>query len=333
MSKHYIIPVFLPMGGCKNRCIYCNQHSVTGQRKLQLKVGDVVKEWLSYFDRPDNHEVELAFYGGTFCYLPESTRLSLLKQAVDLKNSSIISKIRISTSPDSINAKELSFLKEYGVDVIELGVQSMNNEVLYLNNRPYNNEVVKKAAKKIKEKGFTLGIQIMVGLYGSDVKEDFETGKAILKLFPDFIRIYPCLVLKGTILEELYKKGEYQPLTLESAIRVSSQIKFLMNKQNIKVIRIGLPLNTLRKDIVAGPWHESFHFLVNCELRKQELIALFLKHNIKNMKEVRVDVNKDVLSEYVGYKGQTRELLQKKFNIKKVVFSGVRRYGCEIRGR
>jgi histone acetyltransferase (RNA polymerase elongator complex component) len=267
MNKaHYIIPVFVPHEGCPHTCVFCNQESYNCS---SFKIdGDYVRktieEYLSTMDRC-NSIIEVSFFGGTF------TAISLLKQkeiltvAKEYKDANRINYIRLSTRPDYINDEILSNLRNYNVDIIELGVQSLDEEVLVKAGRGHSSEDVEKATKLIKSYGFTLGHQIMLGLPGDTREKDIETTKKLIKLKPDFCRIYPSLVIKDTPMEKMLKLGLYKPYTLEEAVSITKEVYGLLTTKNITVIRIGLqPTEEINYggDIIEGPFHPAFRELV-----------------------------------------------------------------------
>lgn len=189
--------------------------------------------------------------------------------AKEFKEKGLIDKIRLSTRPDYINDYILTYLKEYGVDIIELGVQSLNEEVLKKAGRGHSVHDVIDASKLIKEYKFILGHQIMPGLPGDTFERDIETTKESIKMNPDICRIYPSLVIKDTPMERMYINNEYIPYSLEEAVNVSKVMYDMYKKHNINVIRIGLqPTESINegKDIVAGPFHPSFRELVEGSL-------------------------------------------------------------------
>ena len=235
-----IIPVFIPHKGCKTGCYFCNQNHITGIEKIPdiEEIKKSIKLYFSYIDK--KCEKEIAFYGGSFTAFDPEFQNNLLEIAYDMKKKGNISRIRLSTRPDCIDKSVILRLKKYGVDIVELGIQSMDDNVLKNINRGHNSEDVKKASSLIKESGFFLGHQIMPGLYTSDFEKDIYTAKESIKLSPDIVRIYPALVIKDTVFEKLYIKGEYLPETEESIIERVALIYSMYILNNVDVIRVGL---------------------------------------------------------------------------------------------
>ena len=259
-----IIPVFIPQQGCPHQCVFCNQETISGQKVLGLTAAkeQIIKyvQWLK-----SGEENEMAFYGGTFTGLPLEEQKELLSLATQYRDKGIISSIRLSTRPDYINKEIIELLQSYKVTTVELGTQSLDNEVLQASGRGHNAEDVIKAFRALKEAGFTVGLQLMVGL----PKQSFDSFKATVattvQLKPDLVRIYPLLVIKNTPLAKMYEMGTYLPLTLEEAVKESSYAYELFREHNINVIRMGLqPDDELCApgNIIAGPFHPSFGELV-----------------------------------------------------------------------
>src|SRR5690606_3404787 len=128
-------------------------------------VRKTIDEYLATFPKKDI-TVEVAFYGGSFTGIPMDIQRELLKVPLEYKNKGLINAIRLSTRPDYIDNDILDMLEAYKVDTIELGVQSLNNDVLINSGRGHNSEQVYMASKLIKEHNFNLGLQMMVGLPG-----------------------------------------------------------------------------------------------------------------------------------------------------------------------
>ncbi|MCY6483978.1 radical SAM protein [Clostridium aestuarii] len=277
MSKtHYIIPIFVPHEGCPHNCVFCNQNSITGtnQRVTPAFVEHTIKEYLKTINR-QNSVVEVSFFGGTFTAIDIEKQKQLLAVAKKYKDNGLIDFIHLSTRPDYIDEDILTNLKNYSADIIELGVQSLDNEVLLKTGRGHDNEDVFKASKLIKEFGFTLGHQIMLGLPGDNFEKDIETAKKVIELKPKIARIYPALVIKGTPMEKMYDKGMYKPYTLDEAIEISKIVYAMFAANDINVIRIGLQPTeeiNLGKDVIIGPFHPSFRELVEGSLYNDILL-------------------------------------------------------------
>ena len=231
MKRQYIIPIFVPHLGCPNDCVFCNQRSISGQQKMTTKkdVKKIIEEHLKYLKEDENVYKEVAFFGGSFTGIEKEKQEELLQAAYEYIENKKIDSIRISTRPDYINKEILKMLKKYKVQTIELGVQSSNDYILKRSNRGHNFEQVKKASRLIRWHRFRLGHQMMVGLPESTRIDEINTAKALIKLKPKMVRIYPVLVIKNTKLEsprstrykmfDIYSEGENSYFNLNLQIR------------------------------------------------------------------------------------------------------------------
>ena len=309
MKKQYIIPIFVPHLGCPNDCIFCNQKSISGQKKNITKeeAKKIIDNYLKSLKNEEAH-IEVAFFGGSFTAIEKEKQEELLQVAYEYIKNGQVESIRISTRPDCINKETLKMLKKYKVKTIELGVQSANDYILKRANRGHTFEDVKKASKMIRWNGFKLGHQMMVGLPESTRIDEINTAKALVKLKPKMVRIYPVLVVKNTKLETEYENEEYEPLPLVQAVETCKEIVRIFADKNIDIIRIGLqntdeisdPENT-NSEVVAGPYHPAFRQLVESAMWYDAIVGKIKKLNVK-VKEVEVTVNPIDSNNVIGHK-------------------------------
>lgn len=317
-TAHSNISIFVPHIGCPNMCSFCNQRYITGKHTAP-KTKDVIDAVNVAVTSPryDPLNTEIAFFGGSFTAINRNYMLELLKTAYEFVKNGIVCGIRISTRPDAINDEILTLLKQYGVTAVELGAQSLNDNVLKSNNRGHSAKDVINAARLIKEHRFSLGLQMMTGLYNDCDEYAIYTAREIIKLSPDTVRIYPTIVLKNTDLAALYSDNKYKPQTLEEAACLCSELLLMFNKADIKVIRLGLH-SIEENSYIAGPWHPAFSelcyskiFLKNAEelLTQKGSYTLYVnpssiskmigqhKENINTLKKLGFDciVKSDIL--------------------------------------
>lgn len=307
--KHANISIFVPHKGCPNNCSFCNQKAISGQSNpaTEKDVFDAVNVALSHNCNPRN--TEIAFFGGSFTAIEREQMVSLLTAAKCLLDKYGFEGIRVSTRPDFIDDEVLCVLKEYGVTSIELGAQSMDDEVLSLNHRGHSAEDVKKASELIKKYGFSLGLQMMTGLYGSDFEKDYFTAKEIMKLHPDTVRIYPTVVLKNTYLAELFQKGDYLPPNAEETAPFAARLLTEFEKEGIRVIKLGLHSSeTVESDMVAGAYHPAFRELCEGHIFLEK-IEEKLKSKDKS-REYTVFVSKKSLSKAKGLNKRNEKALK-----------------------
>lgn len=326
MKKEYIIPIFVPHLGCPHQCTFCNQKEISGQTK-QVTANDV-KETIEYYlknFKDDSKYVEVAFYGGSFTAIDERKQNELLEAANEFIKQGRVNSIRLSTRPDYIDKSILKRLKKYNVKTIELGVQSANDYILAKCQRGHTFEDVKKASKLIRFYGFTLGHQMMIGLPESTKLDEINTAKALIKLKPKIVRIYPVLVIKNTPLAKEYEQGEYIPLTVEQAVDRAKDIMQLFNNAKIEVIRIGLQNTEEITDpsaessqVIAGPYHPAFRQLVESGMWYDEIVQKIKKFNIKVM-QVTIKANPENINNIIGHKKENVLKLKEFYDVDVVV--------------
>ncbi len=312
--KHANISLFVPHAGCPNQCSFCNQKTISGSVK-ELTVEEV-KATLEKArnDGLSSENTEIAFFGGSFTAIDRDYMVSLLEEAKPFIKNGDFSGIRISTRPDAIDSEVLTLLREYGVTAIELGAQSMNDEVLSSNRRGHTVEDVIKASNLIKDYGFSLGLQMMTGLYKSTKEIDVETAKSIIALKPDTVRIYPTIVLENTHLSELLKQKEYVSPNLEETVLLCAELLEMFYENNIKVIRLGLHSGgNVDEGYLSGPYHPAFGELCESEIYlkriRKKLFEIYKNENNSEIKNVTIYVNEKEISKATGQKGKNKECL------------------------
>ncbi|MEG2348082.1 MAG: radical SAM protein [Clostridia bacterium] len=322
-TKQYTIPIFIPHRGCKNECVFCNQKKISGELKVITpeQVDKLIQEKLAQFDK-NSKKIEVAFFGGSFTGLNIEEQIEYLKVAkkyVDMKK---IKSIRISTRPDYITNPILKILKEYHVKNIELGVQSMDNDVLNNSKRGHSKEDVIIASKLIKKFGFQLGIQIMVGLPTSTEKIEVETIRQVLELKPKELRIYPVYVIYPSELYNMYLEKKYIPLEFDDAVKRTALIIKECTKTNVAIIRVGLQsTDEIAKSNkqIRGPVCDNFAEYAFAKLILEKLDKKIAKLKIINKNksdfELQIKCKSRYISLVVGPKKVNKDYLEKKYNI------------------
>ncbi len=296
-----IIPVFLPAMGCREDCLFCNQKATAenlpsptavrdfieaslakisppsspslrgGERPRNFKKEEIATPYglaMTYEDtnffNEETKEKQIAFYGGSFTAIDKDDQVRYLKEVQPLLLSGLIDSIRISTRPDALDEKTLCLLKQYGVKTVEVGVQSMIDEVLSLARRGHSAADTEDGVSRLKARDFEVGLQLMIGLPGDTLGRFLQTLDRVIELKPDFLRIHPTLVLKGAPLEDLWRAGEYSPMQLSEAVQWLKRGVLKLEKASMRVVRIGLqPTKDLERDYLAGPYHPALHQLVD----------------------------------------------------------------------
>ncbi len=322
MNRYIIYPAFIPHLGCPFECVYCNQRLVSGQVNLkppQIRQG--LNEWLVSIKRKpsaDGMTRVVAFYGGSFTGLSLEEQQYFLTPATEAKRRGDIDSIRLSTRPDLIDAEKLAFLKKMLVDTVELGAQSMDDDVLKQSKRGHRAIDVKQAVDALRAHNLKVGLQIMPGLPGhTDRSIDFTISESIA-LKPDMVRIYPTVVLKGTALEAMFRKGAYKPLAIDDVVSMGVGWLKRFTDAGIPVIRLGLhpdPYLVSSNAVVAGPFHPALHYLIRCRMAREKLASLLRNSQPSRNAVVVIKVPAARLSEYLGNRRENIQFLAEMFDI------------------
>jgi len=314
VAKHYTIPVFIPELACPFQCVFCNQQKISGRLKVPSdeEIIESIEAHLNSFTKKERI-VEIGFFGGSFTglTLEEQEHFLKLAQPYILKNE--IQGIRLSTRPDYISEEILDLLSRNHVSTIELGSQSLDDEVLKASFRGHTAEQTAKAAEMILSKNFKLGLQMMIGLPGDTLEKSIFTAKRIIELGAHSTRIYPTVVIRDTGLHQLYKQGKYEPLSLEDAADWTKVILPIFEEANIEVLRVGLhPSEGLLdgSELVAGPFHPSFKELVLTEIWADLLNPLLFESDART---IEITVPKKELNYAIGYQGKNKKMLLEQF--------------------
>lgn len=314
--KHSNIALFVAHVGCPNMCSFCNQHIISGKEKTATPedVREAVRVALEHGCKGG----QLAFFGGSFTAIDRTYMVELLSAAKPFVDDGSISGIRISTRPDAIDDEVLCILSHYGVDAIELGAQSMVDDVLLANRRGHTSEDVRCAAKLIRAHGFELGLQMMTGLYKDTDEGAIYTAEELTKLKPDTMRIYPTVILEGTELADLYRAGKYVPQTLDEAVSLCAKLLLFFEEQGIRVIRTGLHSGGNVEDgYIAGAYHPAFRELCESEIYFSRVKEVFAS---KPQGKYKIFVSSKEISKMTG---------QKRKNVIKLKDTG---FDCTVHG-
>ncbi|MBP7176942.1 MAG: radical SAM protein [Thermoclostridium sp.] len=324
MISHMNIPIFIPHEGCPNDCIFCNQRKISGclAAPNETELRQVIQTHLSDADHP--RDTEIAFFGGSFTGLPFSKQEEYLKIAEEFVRAGQVRGIRLSTRPDYIHEAVLDLLGKYSVKIIELGIQSLDQDVLYRSRRFYSPDTALKACRLVKLHGFSLGVQTMLGLPGDTLNKSLQTTETLIQQQPDMVRIYPTLVIRGTELENLYVSGQYQPLTLNDAVSWCSEIVPKYEPAGVRVLRIGLHNSENMKSgaqVVAGPVHPAFGELVYSEIWRRKVVQQ-LDKALENSKTLLIHVQASEVSKVIGQHHKNIDFLKQAYGFTSIKVLG-----------
>jgi histone acetyltransferase (RNA polymerase elongator complex component) len=302
--KKPIVPFFISHQGCPHRCIFCNQEKIAGSNGNFPSPAEIRDKVAAYRHTSGCHGVDVAFYGGSFTSLPREDQLRLLHPLQNLIASGEVSSIRISTRPDSLDAEAAAFLSASGVCTVELGVQSMDDAVLEQAGRGHCAADVEKAVSCLKNEGISVGLQLMPGLPGDTWETSVSSLSRALGLRPDFLRIYPTLVVAGTSLARRHAEGKYYPLSLAEAVSLCKVLLHHTLLAGVPVVRMGLqPTTDLESagTILAGPYHPAFRQMVEAELCF-DLLEKLIPHDAVSGEQFTVFCSPSRISDVVGQK-------------------------------
>lgn len=322
-ARESIIPVFVPHLGCPNDCVFCNQRRISGAQE-PAGVENVKNAIESAAALPRNGaKRQLAFYGGSFTAIPSCQQDALLGAAKEYLDRGEIDAIRLSTRPDAIDGAVLARLKRYGVETIELGAQSLCDEILLLSGRGHTAADVVNASEQIKAAGFRLILQMMTGLPGDSVERTVYTAKKIIALHPDGVRIYPTVIVRDTALYDLWQAGEYKEHTVADAVEYCAAIVPLFEAAGIPIIRLGLnPTDELSGGAAAGgAYHPALGELVKSRLMLYKMRGAL--NGIPAGSRVTLGVNKSRVSQAVGQHRENVSRLTAEFGLKELKIRGI----------
>ncbi|MDP3695316.1 MAG: radical SAM protein [Desulfocapsaceae bacterium] len=318
-----VIPIFIPHQGCPQQCLFCNQHSITGEREgrvdVAMQVAATIREWLL---RPRRQaqardgqvsdpagrlrvlpvpQVQVAFFGGSFTCLPRARQEELLAEIQPFLASGQVGCIRLSTRPDCVDREVCSFLLSHGVRIVELGVQSLDDRVLQASRRGHDADDSRRAVALLQEAGMEVGIQLLPGLPLETTGSFLRTVREVVTLAPAFVRLYPVLVVEHAGLAEMYRRGEYRPLSMNRALALTCRAKEILTAASIRVVRIGLqPSAALERELLAGPYHPAFGELVASRIWLKKIRPLLASCPIG--KRVTIQISPRDLSAVIGMK-------------------------------
>jgi histone acetyltransferase (RNA polymerase elongator complex component) len=314
-TKHYTIPIFIPDMACIGNCIFCDQKNITSHSHPPTKedIQETIKTHLQSIPNANAH-IEVGFFGGSFTGLSITKQKEYLQEVQSYIEDRKVHSIRLSTRPDMIDDDILRFLIQYHVKTVELGAQTFDKDVLQKSGRGHSIEDTYTAAEKIKAAGIILGLQMMIGLPADTLEKALHTANTIVELGATNTRIYPLLVIKNTELEQMYKSGEYKPLSLDASVDYLSKIIPVFEKANITILRVGLHqsegLNS-GDALIAGPYHPSIKELAISKIWKEQFQPLL--QSDKYSDNIIIEVHPKEINSAIGYHASNKKMLLTKY--------------------
>lgn len=312
------MPVFIPQSGCPHRCVFCNQQAITGADAELPDFGTLrseIRRFLEY-RRESRGKTEISFFGGNFLGQAPEVIQNLLDVAAGFVEAGNVDGIRFSTRPDTVDDRRLDLIANYPVRTVEIGAQSMDDQVLALSKRGHCAEDTVSGVQLLRQRGYETGLQMMVGLPGENDASLLNTGQRIASLAPDFVRIYPTLVIKGSVLEKWYHSGRYTPLGLDRCIEQVKGLSRLFSEKHIPVARIGLQSNEgldTGGELVAGPYHPAMGQMVASAVFLDKAAAVIASSGDTFSKGVVLTVHPRMVSTMRGQKNSNLQRLTARF--------------------
>ena len=318
-ARHINIPIFIPHLGCPNMCVFCNQRSISG--KLSFDISSVERDILQTLSTVSEDDIcDIAFFGGSFTGIDRELMITLLDLAQKYVDSGRVKSIRLSTRPDYISEEILDILSSYSVGTVELGLQSMCDEVLDASRRGHTAEQAERACELIKRYGFSLIGQMMIGLPKSDVQKEIYTANRICELGADGARIYPTVVFYGTELCDMMQRDEYKPISNEEATERTKEALKVFSEHGVPCIRVGLCAGENLSDatcVAGGANHSAIGELAMSALYLDKICesvdAIPIEKRTENL---RIYCMKGEISKVVGQKRRNIEKICQKYGLK-----------------
>ncbi len=308
--KQTNLSIFIPHKGCPNTCSFCNQRFISGSGRAPSpdEVRAILAGQVNTLSQ-SGLKAEIAFFGGSFTAVDKDYRRALLYAASEYVKEfpEQYVGIRCSTRPDCIDENILDELMLYGVTAVELGAQSMNDEVLVANLRGHTAEDVRRASRLIKSFGIELGLQMMTGLYKDKPSYCIETAREFAELKADTVRIYPTVILKGTMLDDLRKQGLYESFSFEETVDLCAELLLFFEEKNILVIRLGLHASEgVEEQMTGGVYHQALGEIVRSRIMLMRMREQMIKLDGKRF---IVYTDRKNIGKVVGHGGQNKALL------------------------
>lgn len=318
--RHVNIPVFIPHLGCPHDCVFCNQRVISGQRDFDPdSLEGIIDEALATVS-PDD-DVEVAFFGGSFTGIDRELMISLLSRTEPYIKSGRVSRLRCSTRPDYISDEILDILARYSMETVELGMQSLSDDVLSASFRGHTAGDTLRASELILKHGMRLAGQMMIGLPHSTANLELETARAICGMGCCEARVYPTIVFEKTALAAMMRRGEYTPLTVEDAAKRCADVLHVFDEHGVHVLRVGLcdGEGLHSAECVGGPVHPAMGELSRSVIFRENIAHELEKSDFRGA-SVTVLVPRGAVSAAVGNRGENRRFFMSEYGIKHIKF-------------
>jgi histone acetyltransferase (RNA polymerase elongator complex component) len=313
-----IIPIFIKNRGCPHRCIFCNEKMIAGDRPEEITASYISEKVNLFLQKAgDRGNTQIAFYGGNFTGMDKTTQERFLSYATPFIENGHVDFLRVSTRPDAIDEASLDLLKAYDVRVVEIGVQSMNDEVLASAQRGHTSADVIRAVVMLKERQFEVGVHLMAGLPGDSKEQFILSVEKVIALAPASVRIHPVIVFRNTELAKMLEAGKYRPLSIDEAVSLCKEAVRKFQAAGIPVIRLGLQATRDMEEpgsILAGPYHPAFGALVHESIFADMAVSL-LSERMTNGKKIGFRVSPQDISHLRGHGNRNLKAIMERFGL------------------
>ena len=321
---HRNIPVFIPHMGCPHRCVFCNQNTISGSGGFDERTVPALID-TALATVPAGTDCQIAFFGGSFTGIDRTLMCRLLELAAGYVRAGRVSSVRLSTRPDFIDPEVLELLSRYPVRTVELGIQSTCDRVLMLSGRGHTAHDSASACRMVREAGFELVGQMMIGLPGSAAGDDRRTAQDIVSYGAAAARIYPTVVFDGTPLVRMMRDGTYQPLTVDDAVARAADAYEILTEGGVRCLRIGLCASEELTDpacALAGPNHPALGELVLGEVRYRETVRAVADAGLTG-RRVALEIPDRLVSQTVGQRRRNLIRLKEEYQTTVVSVTGI----------
>lgn len=316
MKKHINIPIFVPHMGCPNDCVFCNQRQISGHTEFNVEAAKrEIAEILAAV--PADTSKEIAFFGGSFTGIDRELFLGLCALGKKYVDEGGVDGLRCSTRPDYIDAEVLEILKAHGFHTVELGVQSIDDNVLLACRRGHTAKDTEHACALVKKSGLSLVCQMMIGLPSATVESEIKTARFIAETGAEAVRVYPTVVFPKTELLSMCGREEYTPLSVEEATERTANVLEIFDGCGIKVIRVGLCESEGLRTACAGP--------NVADMGERAMSRVFLRRAERALDgviteggELTLLVGERQTSKMCGHKRENLQKIKEKFKLKTV---------------
>lgn len=269
---------------------------------------------------PGRKKPQIAFFGGSIAAVPKKLRAALLAVAGAHVRRKRAASVRVTLGPADCTPALVRELVLARVRTVELDAASFDDEALAASGFAHRSSAIARAVAVLRAAKLEVGLVLRPGLPGSMPGEPLRSAKRAVEIEPDFVRLYPVLVLEGSRLEHLYQSRRYRPLSLEEGIALCRDLLGHFTAAEIPVVRMGfqpaIDLDGGAK-VLAGPWHPALRAIVDASLWYDRMVKL-IADNFRFQKELTLVAHPRDESGVRGVQGANLKRLKEKYRLEKL---------------